>query len=156
MTYSVCNEVAFSSRSRLQLTAEWASWEEGAVTPGRHVATALTLPKAGPLQASAPPLQGRFRGFKLIETIHDLTEQLTVLGIALRQFLDFPWNVAQAKFSIINCVIRSATPLRQTRLLPGDVRNIVEGENEQRQRLLRGDAQFHRFVRRTIVHEQAA
>jgi hypothetical protein len=49
----------------------------------------LTLPKTGPLQASAPPLQGRFRGFKLIEAIHDLTEQLTVLKIALSQFADF-------------------------------------------------------------------
>jgi hypothetical protein len=49
----------------------------------------LTLPKTGPLQVGAPPLQGRFRGLKLIETIHDVTEQLTVLMIALSQFPDF-------------------------------------------------------------------
>jgi hypothetical protein len=33
VAYGFCNEVAFSSRARLQLTAEGASWKEGAITP---------------------------------------------------------------------------------------------------------------------------
>jgi hypothetical protein len=44
-----CFEVAFCSTSWFQVSAVRTRREQGAITAGRHVATALPLPETGPL-----------------------------------------------------------------------------------------------------------
>jgi acetylornithine deacetylase/succinyl-diaminopimelate desuccinylase-like protein len=46
--------------------------------------------------------------------------------------------------------------LNALRLLPGNVRDVVKGDEEKRPGFLRSNPQFFRFFGRSIVHEQAA